>query len=201
MIKAKVLSSVFLSLLSFQVLAADLAGINRIFSSTFWTSHYEERFCGKNIQKLVRKSMDERLDLSDAYIVEITDVSGYKFGMVNALQAREGGRLITPARTKPDRHPGEKNWYFHAVLLVNGKVMDYDFTNWPTILPFDQYMTQMFIPADKHKDAKFKMYKMKGYKVTLFPAEDYMLRQQQRLSAREIGKEYYLKDYSPSFFQ
>lgn len=101
MFKAKFFSAVLLLCFSFQVLAADLAGINRIFSSTFWTSHYEERFCGKNIEKLVRKSIEARLDLSDAYIVEITDVSGYMFGMVNALQAREGGRLITPARTNP----------------------------------------------------------------------------------------------------
>ena len=201
MFKAKFFSAALLLCFSSQVLAADLAGINRIFSSTFWTSHYEERFCGKNIEKLVRKSIEARLDLSDAYIVEITDVSGYMFGMVNALQAREGGRLITPARTNPERLPGEKNWYFHAVLLVNGKVMDYDFTNQPTVLPFNQYMTHMFIPADKHKDAKFKMNKMKGYKVTLFPAEDYILRQQQRLPVREIAKEYYLKDFSPSFFQ
>lgn len=84
-------------LLSFQRLAAEPAGINRIFSSTLWTYHYEERFCVKNIEKLVRKSIDARL-------------------------------------------PVERNWYLHALVLVNGKVRDKDFINQPTAFPLNQCM-------------------------------------------------------------
>jgi hypothetical protein len=197
----KLISALFILAYSLSSLAADLAGISRIFSNTFWTSHYEERYCGKNIEKLVKKSMDARLDLRDAYIVEITDPVGRMFGMVNALQARESGRLIEPARTSPARHPGESNWYFHAVLLVNGRIMDYDFTNQPTILPLNHYLHQMFIPATKQTDLTYKQSKMKGFKLVLFPAEDYILRQQQRLSTREIAKEYYIKDLVPEFFK
>jgi hypothetical protein len=201
LLKSKLALAILSTFCALQSWAADLPGISRIFAQSFWTSHYEERFCGKNIEKLVRKSIKARLDLRDAYIIEITDTSGWMFGMVNALQAREGGRLIEPARTAPARHPGEKNWYFHAVLMVNGKIMDYDFTNQPTLHPLKQYLNLMFIPADKQIDAKYKLSKMKGYKLTLFPAEDYILRQQQRLPTRDVAKEYYLKDLVPDFFQ
>lgn len=190
-----------LFLISLQSIAADLKGISKIFKDTYWTSHYEERFCGKNIEKLVRKAIEARLDLSGAQIIQITDSSGWMFGMVNALQAREGGRLIVPAQTSPERSPGEKNWYFHVVLLVEGKVLDYDFLSQPTINPLKDYLNAMFIPAQKQSDKDYKMSKMKGYKIKTYPAEDYILRQNQRLSVEEISQESYLKEYLPAFFQ
>jgi hypothetical protein len=98
---SKILFPLFWLFFSIQSFAADLVGISNLFKDTFWTEHYEERYCGKNIEKLVRKSIERRLDLTNAQIIEITDISGWMFGMVNALQAREGGRPITPAQMAP----------------------------------------------------------------------------------------------------
>lgn len=201
MVFHRITLSLILFLISVQAIAADLKGISKIFQDSFWTSHYEERFCGKNIEKLVRKAIDARLDLSGAQIIQITDQSGWMFGMVNALQAREGGRLITPAQTSPERSPGEKNWYFHVVLLVEGKVIDYDFLSQATIYPLKDYLNAMFVPEKRLTDLEYKLSKMKGYKIKSYPAEDYILRQGQRLSVEEIAQEYYLKDFVPVFFK
>ena len=187
--------------LSFQTLAADLKGITKIFKNSFWSSHYEEGYCGKNIENLVTKAIEARLDLDGAEIVQITDEGGWMFGMVNALAAREGGRLITPASASPARSPGEKNWYFHVVLLVDGKVLDYDFTNQVKILPLKDYLNAMFIPVSKMSDLEYKKSKMKSYKITTYPAEDYILRREQRLPVSEIEVESYLRDYLPDFFK
>jgi hypothetical protein len=201
MIIKRFIFSLFFCLISLQSIAADLKGVSKIFQDTFWTSHYEERFCGKNIEKLVRMAIDARLDLSGAQILQITDQSGWMFGMVNALQAREGGRLIVPAQTSPERSPGEKNWYFHVVLLVEGKIIDYDFLSQASIYPIKDYMNAMFIPEKRVNDPAYKMSKMKGYKIKAYPAEDYILRQSQRLSVEQIAQESYLKDFLPVFFK
>lgn len=192
---------ILLALFSLQSFAADVAGISKIFKQTFWTSHYEERFCGKNIEGLVRKAMDQGLDLNNAYIVQITDTSGFMFGMVAAVSAREGGPFIQPRQQNPSNLPGEKNWYFHVVLKVDDKILDYDFTNDPKVLTMKEWLKEMWIPKEKMNDLAYRQYKMKGYKITTYPAEDYIIRQNQRLGVSAIEKVSYLKDYMPSFFQ
>lgn len=197
---SKIILIILSALFSFHSFAADLVGISHIFKKTFWTSHYQERFCGRNIEGLVQKAIDARLDLSNAQILQITDPHGSMFGMVQAVVARESGRLIEPARTLPKRNPGVMNWYFHVVLMVEGKILDYDFTNQPRILSLNQYMNEMFIPADKMTNKKWKIDKMKSYRLKSFPAEDYMLRLSQRMTVQEIATETLLKDVIPGFF-
>lgn len=92
------------------------------------------------------------------------------FGMVNALEAREGGRLIFPAQVWPSRLPGENYWFHHVDLLVDGKVLDYDFTNQPKILLLKEYLNAMFIPSDRLGDVNYKTSKMKLSKLSTFPA-------------------------------
>jgi hypothetical protein len=188
-------------LLPLSGVAADLPGMTRLFKKSFWTDHYEQRFCGKNIEKLVRKGLDAGVDLSGAEIIEITDISGWMFQMLNALQAREAGGLITPARVSPPfRNPGEKNWHFHVVLLVEGRILDYDFTNEAQTPLFKAYLNEMFIPKNKRSDEGYKRSKMSLYQITSYPAEDYILRQNQRLGVKEISRSKYLRDYMPEFF-
>lgn len=199
--RSKLFSVIIFFLLSFKAFAADLTGVSNLFAQTFWNSHYEERYCGKNIETLVAKAVNARLDLSNAQIIGISDAGGWMAGMVNALQAREAGLLITPSRVSPMRHPGERNWYFHVVLLVEGRVMDYDFTNQPRVIPLNDYLHEMFIPKAKRYDRQYKIRKMQHYKITTYPAEDYILRRHQGLTTQDITREYYLKDVYPQFFQ
>jgi hypothetical protein len=187
-------------LLSFHTLAGDLNGLTKLFKDTFWTDHYEERFCGKNIEKLVRKAIDKNIDLNDVEILEITDSSGWMFGMVNALQARESGRYIEPRQSNPSNLPGESNWYFHVVLKVEGKILDYDFMNEATVLNEKDYFLKMFIPSDKQSNADYKMRKMKGYEITTYPAEDYILRRDNRQTSDDIKVKYKFPTYMPMFF-
>ena len=195
----KLIFALFL-LISIQALAADLVGISKLFKDSFWTDHYEARYCGKNIEKLVKKAMDQNLDLSGAEIIQITDSSGFMFGMVNALLAREGGSYIEPRQTNPTLTPGESNWYFHVVLKVEGKILDYDFTNEARILAEKKYFLEMFIPKDEQSDAEYRAFKMKGYKITTYPAEEYIQLRESRMSTDSIESKYSFKDYLPEFF-
>lgn len=170
--------------------AADLTRLKKLFENT-WTSNYVERYCGLNIENLVSKAMDENIDLEGVEIVGLKDQGGWMFGMVNALQARGATRLGA----------GESNWYFHVFLLVDGKILDYDFTEAPKVLSFNEYMHEMYLPKEKWNDLKYKESKMKLYEFEFYPAEDYIYRLRARQSRSEIAKKIKLKDYMPGFFK
>jgi len=197
----KILSLFLCCFLSVGSFAADLVGVTKIFKESFWSPLYEERFCGKNIERLVRRAIDRNIDLSDAQILEITDDSGWMFGMVNALQAREAGKFIVPSRKAPERVPGESNWYFHYVLLVEGTVLDYDFTNDARPRALENYLNEMFIPTSKIGSLDYKLKKMGQYKVISFPAEEYIYHLNQRSSIESLGTKSKLKDFIPTFYQ
>ncbi len=188
--------------LSFSIsFAADFKALKSLFEGS-WTSNYVENRCGENIERFVSLAMDKGIDLDGVEIIRLVDHSGWMFGMVNALEARESGRFIEPKPSQaPFNLPGESNWYFHAFLLVEGKIFDYDFTNAPKVISFKDYLHEMYLPRDKWKDLKYKESKMRRYEIEAFPAEEYILRLRSRLGRSEIARKQFLKDYLPEFFR
>ena len=148
----------------------------------------------------MRKAQAANLNLSGASILKITDPFGYTFGLVSAVQAREAGRLMVPARVKPERAPGKNNWEFHVVLLIEGKILDYDFTNEPRILSAHEYFNYMFIPREKMTDLNYRQNKLKSFRVTTYPATEYISRLDQRLGITAIEKESKLAEFLPKLF-
>jgi hypothetical protein len=106
---------------------------------------YEQGRCGDNIQRLVQIYQKSGIDLSDSKIIEITNQGLSVFGLVNVEFARGAGHLaFNETLGKEVRSPGEKNWYHHVVLLHDGKIYDFDFGNYPSVLSPGDYFTKMF---------------------------------------------------------
>lgn len=110
--------------------AADLPRLRAHFEETF-ASHYEPRLCGKNIARLIESAGEEAIDLEDAYFLKIESES---FWQLQAFSPRG----YAPGKRQP--------WSFHVVLVADGFVFDYDFTNRPRVLPADDYFFEMFVP-------------------------------------------------------
>lgn len=185
------------------VFAADTNRLTKIFTDTFWTI-YQENYCGRNIENFSIEAINQNVDLKNAYIMEIRNGGFDTFGMVGALAAREEGRLIEPASTRPPfRTIGYSNWNFHVVLMSDGLVYDYDFMNKATVLKLENYLNEMYIPLKNRNDPKWKKDKLGPYKISLYPIKDYLQAVRSRTSTTDVAYVYdkYLRDYIPNYFK
>jgi len=192
----------FTLLFSFSSWSADLPKLAKLFSNTFWTV-YQERYCGRNIEALSAEALEKKIDMKGAFIMEIRNAGFDTFGMVAALNAREAGRPYVPARLIPPfRVPGSSNWYFHAVLLADGVVHDYDFGNVASPTPLKEYIEKMFLPAEKVDDIKYKKNKIARYEISLYPVTEYLQAQKERRRVSEVAEVYEtkLEVYYPELF-
>ena len=161
-------ASLFLSSL---IHAADLEALNRLFLQHYRGSFYQQNRCGTNTETFVRVALREQVNLDGAYLIQLENKGGSNFGLVGALFAREQGRLISanPPKGMPEREPGTANWEYHAFIVADGYVFDFDFDNNPRVVPFLDYLREMFIPASKHNDATYIREKLAGYHLRFFP--------------------------------
>ncbi len=153
--------------------AADLNSLSALFKKHYWGSFYREGKCGPNSEYFVRLALNKNIDLDGTMIVHVENKGGDTFGMVAAVQAREQGRYIsgpteTRNRTYPEREIGEANWYYHAFVVADGYVFDFDFQNNPTIIGFADYIYAMFVPNAKRSNPEFIQNKLGGYYLSLF---------------------------------
>lgn len=127
--------------------AADVAAIRSLFEQNYRGSFYQRARCGQNTENLIRLAMRQGVDLSGASLVQMINVGNSNFGLVAAYKAREQGRLTgnTESSGLPVRHTGSANWEYHAFVIAEGLVFDFDFENHPTILPVREYAEEMFL--------------------------------------------------------
>ena len=183
-------------------LAADLRGLKDLFDRSFWTSMYQENYCGQNIERFTKAAVKAGINLDNSYIVQIVNEGLDTFGLVNALSVREEGRKFEPApQYPPFRDIGWMNWNFHVILVADGEVFDFDFMNQATVYKLPKYLDQQFIPVAKHKDAKFKKDKIGPYRLSLYPTYEYLEYLERKISMKEIRTEIYLRDYLPNYFK
>lgn len=92
-----------------------------------WDILYKPLLCGENVYRLINAS-DVPVS-TKANVVHIIHINS-PFAQVRPLLPRE------------DRD--KKGWSFHAFLVIDGFVYDFDFTQSPTVLPLKAYMAQMW---------------------------------------------------------
>ncbi len=158
---------ILLSLFSIHLVFANTELI-KLFQASFNT-HYEEARCGDNILGLIHRADLQKINLNNANILEITNQGFSVFGMLNAEYARASGRHGAP---------GERNWYHHVVLEMDGLIYDFDFGNTPQVTTTQKYIEQMFL-NDKRKSEGGEFYvgreeKLKYYEITVKPALETM---------------------------
>lgn len=113
-------------------LAADLPKLQTLLKTNF-TTFYTPRFCGQNIDRLVRAADQKRIDLTNSYVAVLKHPG---FWGLQAFSAR--GQV-------GQRQP----WGFHVILIADNYVFDLDFTNQARVLPLKKYFIEMFVPKAK----------------------------------------------------
>jgi hypothetical protein len=110
--------------------AADIPQLTDLFRETF-VEAYTPRFCRDNVGRLIAAADKSGIDMRGAELVKL---SSPDFWELNAFSAR-GYRL------------GDRRFfYFHYVLIADGYVFDYDFTDRAVILKVEDYFYEMFVP-------------------------------------------------------
>jgi hypothetical protein len=182
--------------------AADLRGLKDLFARSFWTNMYVNNHCRDNIERFVKMAQEDGINLDNSYMVQMVNDGFDMFGMVAAISVREQGRLIEPRPVKPPfRNSGTSNWNYHFILIADGEVFDFDFTNKNKVVKLPQYMTEQFIPVSKVTDVKYKKDKIGPYKFTIYPTAEYMEYRERRVSMDPIRKEMKFRDYLPEYFR
>jgi hypothetical protein len=170
---------------------AILKKLTGLFEANFAKGYTPGR-CGQNIQLFARTAKNSGLDISSGYIVEIVNRGSSLFGMVNAELARESGRASGETRL-----PGESNWEYHAILMYDGRIFDFDFTNEPSVLPASDYFERMFLDENPRPTGGFyigRQTKLDEYELTLVTVADFYRKledrqhrpQEQNLSLRKF---------------
>lgn len=113
--------------------AADLPRLRKVFQDNYNTL-YTPRACGKNIDKLVKLADANKIDLTNSYYVVLNNPG---FWMLQAFSARGL------------KYGDRQSWSFHVILVADNYVFDFDFNNRPTVVPFNTYIKEMFVPKAK----------------------------------------------------
>ncbi len=98
-----------------------------------WPANYQSLWCPTNIFNLLKRLDQARVDLSDARVWYI---------LPNA-DGREG--IIRPRVARPaDDGKPVREWSFHVVLEIDGRILDLDFTSRPDVVSALSYAGAMW---------------------------------------------------------
>lgn len=159
------------------------------FRNTFNT-HYTAGKCGENILSLLQRADDQRIDLTNANIIEISNKGNSLFGLINSEFARGGGRLNpTYPASGPRNLPGENNWHHHVILEQDGLIYDYDFGNEPQVVSTKAYFEKMFL-VEKRTSEGGTFYigradKLKDYDIVIRPGLETIIARRNRQASPE----------------
>lgn len=130
--KIKSLIAILFLLLSSAAQAADVRGLTEIFWKNY-DNFYQYGNCGGNIARLVEAAKEKRLDLSNAYVLNIVGA----------------GFLETSGfYTRSKMNQWKMLGYFHVVLVADGYVFDFDLGE-PLVLKLDEYIRLQFTPPQE----------------------------------------------------
>lgn len=119
-----------LCLLSLSSFAADVKSLKNLFQDNY-DNFYEQRYCGRNIQRLLTNAKAKNIDLTSAYVLKIAG----------------GGFLETSGfYTRTDPNERAMLGYFHMILVADGYVFDFDLYE-PLVLKLEDYIRLQFTPA------------------------------------------------------
>lgn len=182
MLITKILSCL---LFAFSSLAAwSNTHLKAAFQNTFNT-HYTAGRCGDNILSLLERADAQRIDLTNANIIEISNKGNSLFGLINSEFARGGGRLNpTYPASGPRNLPGENNWHHHVFLEQDGLIYDYDFGNEPRVVSTKAYFEKMFL-IEKRTSEGGTFYigredKLKDYEILIRPGLETIIARRNR---------------------
>lgn len=148
-----------------------------LFRKLFYSTTYNSLKCYENIYYLLEKAGKDGLDLTKVKVVFIFDKDHDKLLPSNSSNPLSSGvqrPTITMYKTRivynRSDPPGE--FRFHAFAIFQDKIMDFDYTNSPRLVPAAEYCRHMFSPekmTQKEREALFNRLTLRA-----IPAKDYL---------------------------
>ncbi len=174
------------------VRGAETRDIKTLFADHY-TNHYEHNRAGDNVGRFVKAA--KKYDLSDGlYLVYVRNIGISVFGFVNVEKARTErfGKLAAD----------EANWNYHAFAMdEEGNVYDFSYSTEPKILPFSEYVEDMFLIETECANPVAGEFcagreeKLKSYSLETLSAADYLEKKgPKKLPTVTLGKS--LEDYT-----
>lgn len=147
-----------------------------VFRKLFYSNTYNSLKCHENIYNLLKKAKAENLAFTDVNVIFIFDKDHDK--LLNTKSDKTIGfgvqrPKITMYKTRRvyNRSDPPGQFRFHAFAAYQDKIMDFDYTNSPKLVPAEEYFKEMFSTKEMHWKEQKKLYKQLALRV--ISAKDY----------------------------
>lgn len=122
-----------------------------LFRRLFFSRSYDSLKCHENIYRLLKKAEAEKLDLTGLSVIFIFNKEHDKLMPIKSQNATDYGvhrPTITMHRTRIvyNRSDPPGQFRYHAFAAIRDKIMDFDYTNSPKLVPVQEYFKNMFSP-------------------------------------------------------
>lgn len=118
-----------------------------------WNDSYQSLACSDNIYDLFHEIEYSETHFNTAYVIHIF----HKHIPYAPIFAHQQRTIVEEKTYQPTR------WTFHAVLLIDGIILDLDYTNSPRPTPLHAYMTSMWMEEDLLGDYRFQFKRAELY--------------------------------------
>lgn len=166
-----------------------------IFRKLFFSTTYNSLKCQDNIYRLLKTINSGKRQLDNVNVIFIFDKYHYKILHPEPSQIADQSinrPLITLYKTRivPTRDMPPNTFRYHVVASVNDKILDFDYSDSPSVLPAEDYFKSMFSPRSFNEDQHRQLFNR--LTVRVIPADEYMHRHPRHPS-------YYLYDLDEKY--
>lgn len=162
-------------LMTFSTSAADLPALVEFYKANYQTL-YQQRLCGRNIEKLISHALKEGIDLSNSYVLKI-----------------EGAGFLETSGfyTRSAKNKREMLGYFHMVFVADNYVFDFDLAD-GLVVELEDYVRLQFTPPYEPFYIFGISYLAKdqlpSWKVTAFQTTNYISNKPAPLWSKRLGE-------------
>jgi len=148
-----------------------------IFRKLFFSTTYNSLKCQENVYRLLKEIKAKYKSLEGVDVIFIFDKHHYKILHPEPDQIEDQSinrPLITLYKTRivPTRDMPPNKFRYHVVAAVNGRILDFDFSDSPVVLAADDYFENMFIPAFSSEEKQDSLFNQLTIRV--IPGEEYL---------------------------
>jgi len=148
-----------------------------LFRRLFFSRSYDSLKCHENIYRLLKKAETEKLDLTDLSVIFIFNKEHDQLMPIKSQNATDYGvqrPTITMHRTRIvyNRSDPPGQFRYHAFAAIKDKIMDFDYTNSPKLLPMQEYFKNMFSPKKMSRVKQRKLFD--GLTLRVISATEYL---------------------------
>ena len=148
-----------------------------LFRKLFYSDTYNSLKCYENIYSLLNKASTDGLDLTDVKVIFIFDQDHDKLMPSKSSKTVDFGvqrPTITMYKTRIvyNRSAPPGKFRFHAFAAFQDKIMDFDYTNSPKLIPAREYFDSMF--SGKEMSQKERKNLFSRLTLRVIPAKDFL---------------------------